>query len=379
MTSDAYRTAILDISYLAACATEGRTPDPERVGRMDLSALYQTAERHQLTGITAMALESAGVTDEAFVQAKGKAIRKVATFDLERAAVLAGLEKAGIWYAPLKGCVLEKLYPKIGMRQMADNDILCDPLRMEDVRAVMEGLGFSTDRSWGRSVHDHFFKPPVCNFEMHRMLFGPGHDKRIAAYYREVKDRLLPDGAGICGYCFSDEDFYLYLLAHEFKHYSNGGTGLRSLLDTYVFLKRKGDSLDWHYIEGELDQLGIAGFEEKNRSLALHLFDGAELTEEDREMLNYMASSGTYGTWEHSARNQIAKKGRAGYFLSRVFLPLRSMKTLYPVLDTMPFLLPFCWILRLVRALIVKPRKVLVQLKAVFAARKSDEKTKEEN
>ena len=62
MTSDAYRTAILDVSYLAACATEGRTPDPERVGRMDLSALYQTAERHQLTGITAMALESAGVT-----------------------------------------------------------------------------------------------------------------------------------------------------------------------------------------------------------------------------------------------------------------------------------------------------------------------------
>ena len=41
-----------------------------------------------------MALESAGVRDEAFTQAKGKAIRKVAAFDVERAAVLERLENA---------------------------------------------------------------------------------------------------------------------------------------------------------------------------------------------------------------------------------------------------------------------------------------------
>ena len=108
MTEEEYRIAAMDVAYLAACAADGRRPDPARVARMDLTALYKAADRHFLTGITAMALESAGVSDEAFRQAKGKAVRKAAAFDIERAAVLAKLEEAGIWYMPLKGCLLKE-------------------------------------------------------------------------------------------------------------------------------------------------------------------------------------------------------------------------------------------------------------------------------
>lgn len=60
---------------------------------MDFEDLYIAADRHLLTGITAMALESAGVKNEAFTQAKGKAIRKAAAFDVERSAVLRALEE----------------------------------------------------------------------------------------------------------------------------------------------------------------------------------------------------------------------------------------------------------------------------------------------
>ena len=84
MTYEAYRIAVADVVYLAACAVDGTAPDASRVVGMDLQALYQSANRHLLTGITAMALESAGVRDEMFTQAKGKAIRKVAAFDVER-------------------------------------------------------------------------------------------------------------------------------------------------------------------------------------------------------------------------------------------------------------------------------------------------------
>lgn len=366
MTSEKYRAAILDVSYLAACAVNDTAPDATRVGTMNLENLYKAADRHLLTGITAMALESAGIRDEAFTQAKGKAIRKVAAFDVERAAVLQALEDAGIWYAPMKGCVLKELYPKIGMRQMADNDILIDASRTADVKAIMESLGFSSDGYTGKSVHDHYMKPPVCNFEMHRMLFEPMHDARIAEYYRDVKNRLILNDGSRYGYHFSDVDFYVYMIAHEYKHYSGGGTGLRSVLDTYVYLKRKGDALDWGYIFGELEKLGIAEFEAQNRSLALHLFGGEELTAQDEEMLAYLLSSGTYGTWANRAKNQIARKGRAGYLLSRMFLPIKIMQTQYPILETAPLLLPICWILRLVQAVIIKPQKVLLQLKAVF-------------
>ena len=273
MTQNEYTEACMDVVYLAACAVNGEIPDAERAAGMDLANLYTAAERHLLTGITAIALESASVKDEAFTQAKGKAIRKVAAFDVERAAVLAKLEEAGIWYMPLKGSVLKDCYPRIGMRQMADNDILFDAARAEDLRTIMESLGFTAERI-GVSAHDIYHKPPLANFEMHRTLFMPGTHDAIYQYYNAIHDKMIRDEDKAYGYHLSPEDFYLYMIAHEYKHYTAGGTGLRSLLDTYVYLKVKGETLDWTYISGELDKMEIAEFEEKNRGRALRLFGG---------------------------------------------------------------------------------------------------------
>ncbi len=366
MTPEEYRAAVLDVAYLAACGVNGTVPDAARVGRMDLERLCLASERHLLAGVTAMALESAGVKTEAFTQAKGKAVRKVAAFDVERAAVLRRLEEAGVWYAPLKGCVLKSLYPKLGMRQMSDNDILYDATKTAEVRAVMEGLGFSSEGYAAPSLHDHYLKPPVCNFEMHRALFAPGQDPRLVAYYQDVKSRLIRDEGSAFGFHFSDEDFYIYLLAHEFKHYSGSGTGLRSVLDTYVFLKKKGDRLDWPYIAGELEKLGIGDFEAQNRSLALHLFGGGTLTERDREMLELVLSAGAYGTKEIQTKNLIREKGRIGYLFFMAFPPYRAMGKRYPVLEKLPFLLPLCWLLRWGQLLLTKPGKVLARLRPAF-------------
>jgi len=374
MTHEEIRASLLDIAYLAACAVNGTTPEAERAGKMDPAALFETANRHLLTGITAMALERAGIRDDAFTQAKGKAIRKAAAFDVERAAILSRLEAAGIWHAPLKGCVIKELYPRLGMRQMADNDILCDPCRMEDVRIIMEELGFSTGEGFGHGVHDHYLKPPVCNFEMHRALFAAGHDKRIVSYYEGVKSRLLPDEGSSCGFHFSDEDFYIYMLAHEYKHYSGGGTGLRSVLDIYVYLKEKAAALDRPYIDAELEKLGLTGFEAQNRSLALHLFGGGELTAQDLEMLDYIASSGTYGTIENSVRNKLSEYGsgplgKLRYIWHRLFLPLDSVRSAFPVFIKYPILLPFLPFYRLFRGLTLRKTRMRAELKTLFRSK----------
>ncbi len=370
VTAEEYLAAILDVAYLAACAVEETVPDPSRVERMDPEKLYEAADRHLLTGITAMALESAGVKNEAFTQAKGKAIRKAAAFDLERAAILDRLEEAGIWHLPLKGCVLQALYPKLGMRQMSDNDILYDASRTSEVRQIMESLGFSSDRDFGKGVHDHYYKPPVCNFEMHRALFGAGHEKRFVRYYRDVKSRLILDEGKKYGCHFSDEDFYIFLLAHEYKHYSGRGTGLRSVLDTYVYLKKKGEALDWTYIAGELDKLGIGEFEAQNRSLALHLFGGEDLTERDLEMLDYILSSGTYGTLRNRVKNDIGKYGtgplgKLRYLLRRIFLPMALVREAFPLFVKCPILLPFLPLYRVVRGLTINRTRMKAELKAL--------------
>ena len=51
-----------EMAYLAACAVNGIIPDSGRVARLDPDKLFFMAERHKLTAITAMALESASDT-----------------------------------------------------------------------------------------------------------------------------------------------------------------------------------------------------------------------------------------------------------------------------------------------------------------------------
>ncbi len=371
MTEEEYRIAAMDVAYLAACAADGRRPDPARVAGMDLTTLYKAADRHLLTGITAMALESAGVSDEAFRQSKGKAVRKAAAFDIERAAVLAKLEEAGIWYMPLKGCLLKEYYPRLGMRQMSDNDILFDASRSRDVRAVMEGLGFKTVLfTEGRYGQDCYEKAPVCSFEMHRALFDPMAGETLFRYYQDVREKLVKDENSGWGYRFSPEDFYVFMIAHEYKHYSTSGTGLRSLLDTFVYLRKEGGTLDWAYIGGELDKLGLTAFEARNRSLAAHLFRQEELTAEDRELLEQFLRSGVYGTSAARIKNDLRKYGtgpvgKTRYFLRRVFMPMESVRAYFPRFAKYPILLPLLPAYRLIRGLTVRRDRLRAEIRAL--------------
>lgn len=323
---------------------------------MNLNHLYRAAEAHLLTAITAMALESTGIHDPVFTQARNKAIRKIVLMDTESKRLFACLEDEGIWYMPLKGCVLKDLYPAIGMRQMADYDILIDASRAKDVKDIMEELGFTT-KYFGMSNQDVYRKMPVCNFEIHTALVPPGSNEKQNAYYLDVEDRLIRE----TGYArhFTPEDFYLFMIVHEYKHYSGCGTGLRSLLDTYVYLNAS--ALDMDYVVHEAGKLGIAAFEAANRSLALHLFGGEALTSDDRKMLDYMLSSGTYGTVKNNIRNTMRERNwtKVQYALHRFLVPMRkdnpdydSFAGAYPFFYRHRILLPVLMIFRATRSMI---------------------------
>ena len=260
-----------DLVYLVSCLLNNTHTDSERVNAIDLKELYALAGKHSMRGITAFALEHAGIHDEAFTAAKGQAIRKVVILSVEREKVLAELEQAGIWYMPMKGAVLKDYYPAIGMRESSDCDILFDPSRAEDVRDIMTGLGFRVEE-YGMFQHDVYFKPPVSNFEMHRKLFVLERYGKCYTYYMDTKRNLLKDTGNDYGYHYSLEDFYVYMIAHEYLHYAEGGTGLRSLVDAYVYVKKFGEVMDWEHVRRELAELELSDFEAKNRGLALRLF-----------------------------------------------------------------------------------------------------------
>ncbi len=358
-----------DIVYLLRCAIRQEAPDRERVEAMNLELVYEEAERHKLAAAVGMALELAGVVNGRFVQAVAMAQRKAALLDADKAAVLERLEAAGIWHMPLKGAILKDLYPRFGMREMSDIDILFDKSRAEDVKGIMESLGF-TIKSYGKRNDDDYMKPPVSNFEMHKDLFLNAFHPELHRYYVNIKEKLIPDAEGRFSYHFTDEDFYLYVIAHEHAHYSSGGTGLRSLLDTYVYLKDK--SLDMEYVRREAEKIGIAEFEPKNRRLSFHLFDGEALSDDDQAMLDYIVSSGAYGTTVNHANNEIRQKGRLGYFFSKLSFSPEKLAVLYPVLKKAPFLYPVFWVLRLLRGLFQYNQIVMTELKAILSKKKHE-------
>ena len=321
--------AVSALTYLVSCAVNGAVPERARVDAMDLPAVYREASRQMLTAPAAAALADAGVHNAAFVEAHAKAIRKAALLNEEFSGLRKELEAAKIWYLPLKGIVLQNDYPRFGMRQMSDVDVLIDASRAGDVRRILEARGFTTE-SFDQDFHDVYQKLPVCSFEIHTALFSPVYTPAIRDYYGRIEEKLLPDPGWEYGRRLSDEDMYLYLLAHEHKHYTMGGTGLRSLLDVYVFLRRHGEALDRAYLAGELEALGLTGFEEENRALAFQVFGGGAPEAADSEMLRYMAVSGVYGREQTKVSHAVERQGVLRYVFQRAFLPMFYVKKAYP-------------------------------------------------
>jgi hypothetical protein len=251
------------------------------------------------------------------------------------------------------------------MREMADNDILYDKNYQKDVLKIMTAEGYKAD-AVGVSNHDVYMKPPVFNFELHTALFGDNIGEKIQSYYREPVRFMEKDDDNNFGYHLSDNDFYVFITAHEYKHFTISGTGIRSLLDCYVFLKAKADKLDFRYIEKQLEELGIADFEKKRRTLAMKVFEHGTvsgLDADEREMLKYYLGSGTYGNMENKVKNKLekqyrktGKRSKSTYIMRRVFPDLNTMTAACPFVKHNPLLYPVGFVVRIARGSTVKRR-----------------------
>lgn len=364
-----------DMIYLLGCAVNSITPQKEKIGEMNLDKLFDVCQFHSLTSIVCTALESAGLKPSPkWLEAKAKAIRKVMLHDAERKNILKFMEENGIWYMPMKGVILKDLYPRTGMRQMTDNDILYDERYQNNLYRFMVGRGYKP-KHVGKGCDDVYMKEPVYNFEMHRKLFQAELFKKISDYYSDPQSLTVSDGKSKFGRKFTDEDFYIYITAHEYKHYVYGGTGIRSLLDCYVFLKAKQDNLNWEYIECELEKLGIKEYEKKSGKLAMKVFSSdafLELSEDEAKELSYYLNSGTYGTVNKFAENKIKiylnksdNKSGFGYILSRIFPPMSFYKEYYSFCYKTRILIPFAWAFRLIRGVTVRKNIAITELNAV--------------
>lgn len=377
------KETIEDMFYLAGCALKNQQISTERLKRVDWNVMFKLSLFHGVESLIYYAIEP--VRDElniyeelmkAWENRKKYAVLKNAQLDIGRQELFADMEKAECWYMPLKGVVLKQLYPAAGMRQMSDNDILFDPNFRVWVRDWFINHGYSIEL-FDKSYDDVYTKNQTRCYEMHISLVG--EDEKVwVAYYKNIKDRLIKKADSSYEFQFSDEDFYIYLLVHAYKHYSFAGTGVRILFDCFVFLNKKADGLNWDYINKEVAKLEIGDFEKKIREISLNIFDfqrawDKRFREDLLNMIYYMVLSGTYGTLSNRI-NKGVERGKLRFLWERIFIPKEIIYVRNPVCKKIKCLLPFFYLKRIISGIFQK--RIYCEVKKVFnstANEKNDE------
>lgn len=318
-------------------------------------------------------------------QARDMAIRKNIMLDFAREHIFAYMDENNIWHMPLKGSILKDLYPRPGMRQMADNDILVDAQYREQIFRHMVSLGYE-GKYQDIGAHDTFYKKPIYNFEIHHTLVSKEVGPVFEKYYRNIKEKLIEEKN--CKYRFTDEDFYIYMMVHAYKHHSNSGNGIRHLMDIQVFLNHV-PPMNWNYIQKELHSLGISEYESLTRSVSQKLFNSmchspqelsSILTQKDIELLSICIHSGSYGTTEVRIKNDLKRfvqgnpliaTRKLAYLWHRLTCEA-GLRRDFPILVKIKLLHPFLYVARAIKIFVFRNKIFTKYMRTIFKISKLD-------
>jgi hypothetical protein len=227
-------------------------------------------------------------------------------------------------------------------------------------------------------MHDVYKKPPFFDVEMHKVLMSPFSPASVDDYYKKIFPKLIQNPNNEYRYNFTQEDYYVYLVCHAAKHYyQSGGTGIRTLVDFYLYNAQKKAELDREYITGECEKLGLRDFEAAALKLANTIFSCSDYTlnETQEFMLNFILDAGTYGVYDNIIKGKInylnsqknAKtNSKIRYLTFRIFPDLRYMRTYYTILNPHPYLLPIVWVYRLFLKTFTNSKNAIKEVKKLM-------------
>ena len=325
----------------------------------DWDNLYELAAQQKVEALVCVGLDAVADVPqdvrERFRKAYKREIQSHLVRRNEGVKILNAFEVNGVDCVPLKGWIMQDLYPNPAMRYMCDMDILFKEEQSGDVQHVLQALGYVPQELGGNP--EVYFKQPIMNIEMHKRIY-----RDDTGHFDTTWDRVLP--VKNCSHTFAMtwEDYYIYMIAHLHKHFIGGGTGVRYVCDTELFLRRYGETIDRGYVDNQLRKSALLDFEQHLCALCRAWFHGAPMDEALSSFSEKLLFCGVFGTPDRSEENltrrtvrampgKSAQTKRFWYVLSLLFPPLSVMRDVYPVLRKAPFLLPVLWLFRGVQRL----------------------------
>lgn len=271
------------------------------------------------------------------------------------------LDKHGIDYCVLKGSASAYYYPNPTLRAMGDVDFLVAPDMIPRAIEILKDEGFTP---WEEEHICHIvLHKPGAHWEMHFEPAGMPNGKagdlmrqHLANIFDETED------VEIDGMVFrKPSDFHhgLILLMHTYHHMLSEGIGVRHLVDWSAFISSLDDDVFASLFEKKLKAMGLWQFAKIISGVA-NIYLGAPYRkwmgnidkEFCRELMEDVLSGGNFGKKDSSRGYQglmISDRGKDGLqkapFVQALYSLSALAKNRYHIIQRVPVLLPFGWLL----------------------------------
>ena len=259
--------------------------------------------------------------------------------------VLQMLEEEKMPYVLLKGSRMRNFYPDPVARTSCDIDIL---FRGDDkkLHERMMDFGYEFEVDAGTTIN-YLCKP--VEFEMHRYLFDDRME--FCGFFDKVWDYARPVGEGSMEYVLTEEFFYVYMIAHMAKHFSRYGSGVRPVIDLYLYNSKPPKNFNRKEAEKILAEIGLLQFEQRLKALTKAWFETGKLSEMDEKLTDYIMEAGIYGDSRIMSAStvqdaSVANAQRRKTVLGYIFPSAEIMSRLYPRMMKCPLMLPVAWVCR---------------------------------
>lgn len=269
------------------------------------------------------------------------------------------MNERGIDHLLFKGYILKDYYPVPELRTFGDIDFLIHQEDREKSDSLMMELGFQRKTDW-EPVYSYYNRTEYYEIHTDVMEVDVSDKADYRGYYRHIWEHACQVDEH--AYELTPEYHFLYLLTHIAKHISGSGAGIRMYMDIAIFIRHFEDSIDWKYIQGELEKLCFVDFVNMVLTVVRDYF-GVEspipLKKIDpkviEDFMEFTMAGGVFGHVGRDAGLITLKKqdrndesvSRVRTFLKRLFAPADELEKRYTYLQGRHWLLPAAWIHRL--------------------------------
>jgi len=265
------------------------------------------------------------------------------------------LAEGGIDHLAFKGIVVKDMYAVPQLRSFGDIDLAIRQADRQRCHKLMQKLGYTATTDF-EPVYTYQKEKEM--YEIHTSVMAVNITDRAdyIGYFKNLWNYATEQAPHI--WAFTPEFHFVYLLTHIAKHIYSSGAGIRMYLDLAFYLKRFGDTLDWQWIQAELDKLKLTEFFHLAMDAVARWFavkPPIPIPEMEEDLFlqfeTFTMEGGVFGfEGRLSGEQMVRKQGERSKALRETLFPhAKTIQARYTYLQKYPWLLPVAWVDRLVR------------------------------